>query len=61
MTEINPQTTFDEPFGVRVFENVVVVHPERAEIELVLTAEAARETARRLLEASDQVHAGDHG
>jgi hypothetical protein len=60
MTEINPQTAFDEPFGVRVFENVVVVHPERAEIELVLSAEAARETSRRLAEAAEQIREGDH-
>jgi hypothetical protein len=60
MTEINPQTAFNEPFGVRVFENVVVVHPERAEMELVLDEDAARETARRLLEAADQILAGDN-
>jgi hypothetical protein len=60
MTEINPQTAFDEPFSVRVFESVVVVHPERAEIELVLDEDAARETARRLLAAADQILAGDN-
>ena len=55
MTKVDRQDEFDEPFNVRVFERVIVVLPERAEMELVLTAEAARETARRLVAAADQI------
>jgi hypothetical protein len=55
MTTVDRQAEFDEPLSVRVFERVIVVLPERAEIELVLTAEAARETARRLVEAADRI------
>jgi hypothetical protein len=60
MTDATRQPRRDEPLPVRVMGDVVVVVSERAEMEFMLDEVAARETARRLLEAADQIRAGNH-
>jgi hypothetical protein len=55
MTHIARQGAFDRPFKIRVFGNEIILTSEQAPIELALTAAAAREVGRRLVDAADQI------
>ncbi|HEY5106965.1 MAG TPA: hypothetical protein VII73_09380 [Caulobacteraceae bacterium] len=51
MTLIARRGAFDTPFQVRVVDGEILVESDQAPIEFVLTVEAARLTADRLMTA----------
>ena len=55
MTQIVFLDAFDRPFRVRVVDGEVTAQSDQAPVELVFTPTSARLTAKRLIEAADQV------
>jgi len=54
MTNIVRRRAFNRPFAVRLVNDEVLVESDQAPIEFVLTPQAARQTADRLLTAARQ-------
>jgi hypothetical protein len=58
MTRISRLDALDKPLKTTVVDGDVVAVSELAPIEVAVTADAARETARRLIEAADEATKG---
>jgi hypothetical protein len=54
MTRISRSDALDEPLKTAVVDGEVIAVSEQAPIEVSVTAEAARETGRRLIQAAEE-------